>query len=46
MKNFRKEVREFCKEWKGVNLKILQNSNDADYEATGDNYSRSEWQSN
>ena len=44
--NFRKEVQEFCKEWKGVNFKdsskapLVQ-----DYEATGITISRSEWQS-
>ena len=45
-KNFRKEVQEFCKEWKGVNFKDSSKAPLAqDYEATGITISRSEWQS-
>ena len=44
--NFRKEVQEFCKEWKGVNFKDSSKAPLAqDYEATGITISRSEWQS-
>ena len=44
--NFRKEVQEFCKEWKGVNFKDSSKAPLAqEYEATGITISRSEWQS-
>jgi len=44
--DFRKEVREFCKEWKGVNFKdSAKIPMTQAFEATGVTMSRSEWQS-
>jgi len=44
--DFRKEVREFCKEWKGVNFKdSAKIPMTQAFEATGVTISRSEWQS-